>query len=145
MCKKHKILLAIRQENTHHELMNDEITPQSIKEWLANARKDREWLADQLGISKRTIDNYLTAGQKIPLKRAYKMQALFAPEPIFPQDPKNIILSIPITRGTLIQLESQALQQCTTLSSLVSTILEQAINPCSPPSHNLIPSKKTAI
>lgn len=109
-----------------NELMNDEITPLTIKKHLANARKDREWLADQLGISKRTLDNYLTAGQKIPLKKVYKIQDLFAPAPIIPLEPKDIVLSTPIKRSTLIKLEAQALQQCTTLSTLVNNILEQA-------------------
>ena len=36
---------------------------EEIKVWLRRTNRDRQWLADQCGVSKRTVDNWLSAGQ----------------------------------------------------------------------------------
>ncbi len=43
-----------------------ELTAQSLKDWLDTIEKDRHWLADELGVSKRTVDNWFTEN-KFPL------------------------------------------------------------------------------
>jgi hypothetical protein len=37
-----------------------------IKSWLKEHGRDRYWLAERLSVNKRTVDNWLSAGQPIP-------------------------------------------------------------------------------
>lgn len=41
-----------------------------LKKWLDQAGKDRRWLAHQCGVSKATVDGWLSAGRKIPAPAA---------------------------------------------------------------------------
>jgi hypothetical protein len=36
------------------------VTPDGLKEWLNNQGKDRHWLADEIGVAKRTLDNWFS-------------------------------------------------------------------------------------
>lgn len=38
---------------------------EKIKLWLKTTKRDRHWLAEQCQVNKRTVDNWLSAGQKI--------------------------------------------------------------------------------
>lgn len=40
---------------------------EQIKAWLKQFHHDREWLAAQLGVNKRTVDNWLSSPKDIPL------------------------------------------------------------------------------
>jgi hypothetical protein len=47
-----------------------------VKAWLNEARKDRNWLADQVGSSPNTVRNWLGPCGKLPLKIALKIAHL---------------------------------------------------------------------
>ncbi len=40
---------------------------EEIKAWLKKTNRDRYWLAEQLGISKKAVDNWLSSPKEIPL------------------------------------------------------------------------------
>ena len=42
---------------------------QKVREWLAAHRKDRAWLGEQVGVSKRTVDNWFSSGTLPDAKR----------------------------------------------------------------------------
>lgn len=44
-----------------------EITREWITDWLAKTGRDREWLAGQVGVAKRTIDNWYSRKLDVPL------------------------------------------------------------------------------
>lgn len=44
------------------------ITPQDINEWLEDSGRSRDWLAEQTGASKATIDGWLAKGKPKPIQ-----------------------------------------------------------------------------
>ena len=46
--------------------MNADLSPDSIKNWLSEQGKDRNWLAGQCHVSKPTVDGWLSGGRTIP-------------------------------------------------------------------------------
>jgi hypothetical protein len=42
------------------------MTESQIKDWLEASDRDRHWLAEQCGVSKPTVDGWLSAGRTIP-------------------------------------------------------------------------------
>lgn len=55
------------------------MTPDQIKEWLKATSRTRESLAEELGYSKRTVDNWFTAGD-IPLPAIQHIRRIRAAE-----------------------------------------------------------------
>lgn len=47
-----------------------------VKKWLKSIGKDRFWLSKELGAPKRTIDNWLAPGGKLPAKSILAIQRL---------------------------------------------------------------------
>lgn len=41
-------------------------TREDIKNWLKGTGKDRAWLGETIGVSKRTVDNWLSGADPIP-------------------------------------------------------------------------------
>ena len=39
-----------------------EVTAETLKAWLSAIEEDRHWLAEQIGVSKRTLDNWFSDG-----------------------------------------------------------------------------------
>lgn len=39
-----------------------DVTSESLKQWLSAIEEDRHWLAEQIGVSKRTLDNWFSDG-----------------------------------------------------------------------------------
>lgn len=60
-----------------------------IKSWLKNTGRNRQWLADQLGISKSTINKYLSTTLDIPIKSLKIIEILMHSE-------EDISTSMPI-------------------------------------------------
>jgi hypothetical protein len=42
------------------------MSKEEIKTWLKRYNRERQWLADQIGINKRTVDNWLSSPKEIP-------------------------------------------------------------------------------
>lgn len=42
------------------------VTKEEIKAWLKESGHDRDWLGAQLGVSRRTVDNWLSSNIRIP-------------------------------------------------------------------------------
>lgn len=62
-------------------------TKADIKKWLKTSGKSREWLAEQCGVDKRTVDLWLSISRKVPSKAILIIQRLMAEKvsPILPQ------------------------------------------------------------
>lgn len=62
-------------------------TKEDIKKWLKVSGKSREWLAEQCGVNKRQVDNWLSAARPVPSKAILIIQRLMAEKtsPISPQ------------------------------------------------------------
>lgn len=56
-------------------------TTERIKEWLGELGKDREWLGKTLGVSKRTVDNWLSSPIEIPPRKLKRIGELMDTEP----------------------------------------------------------------
>lgn len=48
----------------------------SIKKWLKKNNHNRAWLAEQCGVSKRTVDDWLSTSRQIPAKAILVIQKL---------------------------------------------------------------------
>lgn len=51
-------------------------TKEDVKKWLKAIGKDRFWLAEQCGATKRTVDDWLSTGREIPAKAILAIQRL---------------------------------------------------------------------
>lgn len=62
-------------------------TKADIKKWLKASGKSREWLAEQCGVDKRTVDLWLSISRKVPSKAILIIQRLMTEKasPILPQ------------------------------------------------------------
>lgn len=49
---------------------------EDVKFWLKSIGKDREWLAQKCGVSKRTVDNWISPGKPLPIKAQVDIQNL---------------------------------------------------------------------
>lgn len=73
---------------------------ESVKKWLAERpERTREWLASKCGVTKRTVDNWLSSGIKIPSKAQMLLEALMRDsEPAAKGDEKvtHLMLTVPL-------------------------------------------------
>lgn len=49
---------------------------EEIKSWLKSENHEREWLAEQLGVNKRTVDNWLSSPKEIPSGKLTRIKRL---------------------------------------------------------------------
>lgn len=47
-----------------------------IKAWLKSHNHDRDWLAEQIGVKKRTVDNWLSSPKEIPIGKLSLIERL---------------------------------------------------------------------
>lgn len=50
----------------------------AVKSWLKSTGKNRDWLADKCGVSKRTVDCWMAASGTIPARAILVLQDLMA-------------------------------------------------------------------
>lgn len=55
-------------------------TKEDVKKWLKTIGRDRFWLAEQCGATKRTVDDWLSTGRAIPAKAILIIQKLMSGE-----------------------------------------------------------------
>ncbi len=67
---------------------------EAIKSWLAETKRDRSWLAGQCGVSKPTVDGWLSAGRAIPAPAQKLIGGLMTGEgpSLNPMLPLNVFL-----------------------------------------------------
>lgn len=53
---------------------------QNVREWLTAHQKDRAWLGEQVGVSKRTVDNWFAAGV-VPTAKRELVEKVIEPRP----------------------------------------------------------------
>lgn len=74
---------------------------ESIKTWLAERpERSREWLANKCGVTKRTVDNWLSSGIEIPLKAQRLLESLMRDdEAVAKADDKvtHLMLTVPLS------------------------------------------------
>jgi hypothetical protein len=74
-----------------------------IKAWLKQTNRDRTWLGEQTGVTKRSVDNWLSAGQPIPEAKQFLIRRLMADDEAAEQRqaqqrlPQNQIFSLEVT------------------------------------------------
>lgn len=51
---------------------------QKVREWLAAHNKDRQWLGEQVGVSKRTVDNWFSQ-QSMPAGKRELVEKVITP------------------------------------------------------------------
>lgn len=54
---------------------------QDVKTWLRSIGKDRDWLAEQIGVKKRSVDNWLSSNRDIAAKAQIIIARLMAQYP----------------------------------------------------------------
>lgn len=54
------------------------VTQESVKKWLKDQHRTREWLADQCGTATQTVNNWLSTERGIPSKAIIVIQRLMA-------------------------------------------------------------------
>jgi hypothetical protein len=59
--------------------MSDKLTVAAVREWTRERNYDRPWLAETLGVSKRTVDNWFTEGD-LPLFASQHIRRIMAEE-----------------------------------------------------------------
>lgn len=69
--------LASKQRNRYLPDMNK----QDVKMWLRSIGKDREWLAEQIGVKKRSVDNWLSSHRDIAAKAQIIIARLMTQHP----------------------------------------------------------------
>jgi len=52
------------------------LTKEAIKNWLKKSNRERDWLAEQLGVASKTVDNWLSSPQNIPHSKLLLIQRL---------------------------------------------------------------------
>jgi len=69
------------------------VTPDGLKEWLHDLGKDRHWLAEEIGVAKRTLDNWFSTEFPLYAVKAIMRLAkeLEAPQPA--DDAINLTIS----------------------------------------------------
>jgi hypothetical protein len=61
------ILLGLALQRMHDSVIGrGAVTKEEIKAWLKETGHDRDWLGAQLGVSRRTVDNWLSSNIRIP-------------------------------------------------------------------------------
>ena len=74
---------------------------ESIKSWLAERpERSREWLADKCGVTKRTVDNWLSSGIEIPLKAQRLLESLIRDDQSAAKTDEKVthlMLTVPLT------------------------------------------------
>lgn len=56
------------------------MTKEEIKAWLKESGLDRDWLGAQLGVSRRTVDNWLSSSIRIPGRKLLAIEQLLSRE-----------------------------------------------------------------
>jgi len=54
------------------------VTKEQIKAWLKESGHDRDWLGAQLGVSRRTVDNWLSSNIRIPGRKLQAIEQLLS-------------------------------------------------------------------
>lgn len=76
------------------------LTKESIKEWLAShPSRDRTWLAEQCGVSKNTVNNWLSTSIAVPAKASRLIENLMradleAARSAQPTPDQNLVLEV---------------------------------------------------
>lgn len=68
---------------------------EEIKAWLKSANRGRDWLAEQTGVAKRTVDNWLSSPQEIPESTQRLIQKLMADDAALLREKDNAAISSP--------------------------------------------------
>lgn len=54
------------------------VTKEEIKAWLKESGLDRDWLGGQLGVSRSTVDNWLSSSIRIPERKLQAIEQLLS-------------------------------------------------------------------
>lgn len=69
------------------------VTKEEIKAWLKESGLDRDWLGAQLGVSRRTVDNWLSSSIRIPGRKLLAIEQLSSKGPGTPAaEPGSLLL-----------------------------------------------------
>lgn len=92
------------------------MTPDTIKDWLDEQGRDRHWLAGKCGVSKATVDGWLSNGRTIPGTALIVLKDLMDPgRPLTPA----------LDYATWKRLEAKAVLRRQSLDDFVAEILRR--------------------
>lgn len=89
-------------------------TPENIKEWLKRIGKNRAWLGEKCGVSKRSVDNWLSGADPIPYAKQQLIEHLMHPAPPPPLPAGTLdfsgvqIVAFPVTAQEMAEIEQAA-------------------------------------
>lgn len=123
---------------TYNILMpsKEENFKQSVKDWLKNRKRDRDWLAEQCGVKKTAVDEWFKKRRDIPTSYAIIIKNLmdgpviddFGSPPGLPDTEQKNKLFVSLDPETQTLLETQAHLDGMDLTAYCSLILEWAIH-----------------
>jgi len=108
------------------------MTKDNIKTWLKRSGRDRAWLADQLGVSKKTVDNWLSV-QDIPEAKLALIQRLHADDLAAAarqtqlSEPTNQIFSVEVDHARFRRYNAAAASQRKTMEQWTIQTLDHAV------------------
>lgn len=111
-----------------------ELDKDTIKAWLKAHGKDRDWLGEQIGVNKRTVDNWLSSPKEIPeIKLALIQRAMADEEAAATQraqlhNPTNHLFSVQVDRETFNLFNEASVKAQQTMEAWAITELTLAAN-----------------
>jgi hypothetical protein len=100
---------------------------EKIKAWLKSTHRDRNWLGDQIGVTKKTVDNWLSSPQPIPEAKLQLIQRVMESSQKSPQDPTlPQVFSVEVSLPRFRQYSYCAKMQHRTLEEWVISELDIA-------------------
>lgn len=105
------------------------LSKDDVKEWLKDIKKDREWLAEQCEVGKRTVDAWLSTNQSISSRAQLIITKLMAEAQSAQKDTLNTTSGtkpstlIELDIATYKKVEQEALENAMTLSDYCSSLI----------------------
>jgi len=105
-----------------------EAIKERVKRWLRDERQSREWLAEKVGVEKRTVDNWLSSPRAIPHKALLIIERLMVPSEEAQQSPEapESVLTIRVDEDRFDAYNRASLAEGLTIREWMVSVLDDA-------------------